>query len=120
MDIFVTEEARPGSCAVLGKSGLDLETRGDGHPLTETTAIPSLREASTATRRRMARYWFPAKRYGWGWGPPATWQGWAVLAAFVGASGWHVRAAAEQGPTDFSGVCRASYGGARRRVLAVR
>jgi hypothetical protein len=50
MDIFVTEEARPGSCAVLGKSGLDLETRGDGHPLTETTAIPSLREASTATR----------------------------------------------------------------------
>jgi CHASE2 domain-containing sensor protein len=30
------------------------------------------------------RYWFPAKRYGWGWGPPATWQGWLVLAAFVG------------------------------------
>ena len=28
-------------------------------------------------------YWFPAKRYGWGWGPPATWQGWAVLAAFI-------------------------------------
>ena len=21
------------------------------------------------------RYWFPAKRYGWGWGPPSTWQG---------------------------------------------
>jgi hypothetical protein len=32
----------------------------------------------------MARYWFPAKRYGWGWGPSATWQGWSVLAAFVG------------------------------------
>jgi hypothetical protein len=32
----------------------------------------------------MARYWFRAKRYGWGWGLPATWQGWAVLAAFVG------------------------------------
>ena len=30
------------------------------------------------------RYWFPAKRYGWGWGLPATWQGWLVLAAFVG------------------------------------
>jgi hypothetical protein len=29
------------------------------------------------------RYWFPAKRYGWGWGPPSTWQGWAVIAAFV-------------------------------------
>jgi hypothetical protein len=24
-------------------------------------------------------YWFPAKRYGWGWGPPTTWQGWVVL-----------------------------------------
>src|SRR5260221_14080490 len=51
MDIFVTEEARPCSGAVLGKSSLDLETRGDGHPLTETPAIPSLHEASTATRR---------------------------------------------------------------------
>lgn len=29
------------------------------------------------------RYWFPAKRYGWGWGAPVTWQGWAVLAGFV-------------------------------------
>jgi drug/metabolite transporter (DMT)-like permease len=25
------------------------------------------------------RYWFPAKRYGWGWGPPLKWQGWVVL-----------------------------------------
>ncbi len=29
------------------------------------------------------RYWFPAKTYGWGWGLPATWEGWVVLAAFV-------------------------------------
>ncbi|MGO9359245.1 MAG: hypothetical protein ACLP1D_16530 [Xanthobacteraceae bacterium] len=28
-------------------------------------------------------YWFPAKRYGWGWGVPKAWQGWAVLATFV-------------------------------------
>lgn len=28
------------------------------------------------------KFWFPAKRYGWGWGLPATWQGWAVLAIF--------------------------------------
>ena len=27
-------------------------------------------------------YWFPAKRYGWGWGPPRVWQGWAVLVVF--------------------------------------
>lgn len=27
-------------------------------------------------------YWFPAKRCGWGWGPPAAWQGRAVLGVF--------------------------------------
>lgn len=29
------------------------------------------------------QYWFPAKRYGWGWGIPATWQGWLVLAVYA-------------------------------------
>lgn len=29
------------------------------------------------------RYWFPAKSYGWGWGPPCAWQGWAVIACFA-------------------------------------
>jgi hypothetical protein len=28
-------------------------------------------------------YWFPAKRYGWGWGLPSVWQGWVVMAIFV-------------------------------------
>ncbi|MCC8405758.1 hypothetical protein LJ655_28540 [Paraburkholderia sp. MMS20-SJTN17] len=28
-------------------------------------------------------YWFPAKRYGWGWGLPVRWQGWATLLAYV-------------------------------------
>ena len=28
------------------------------------------------------RYWFPAKRYGWGWGLPSTWEGWVVTVAF--------------------------------------
>jgi hypothetical protein len=28
-------------------------------------------------------YWFPAKRYGWGWGPPATWQGWVTLIVWI-------------------------------------
>lgn len=28
------------------------------------------------------QYWFPAKRYGWGWGFPSAWQGWLVLAVF--------------------------------------
>jgi hypothetical protein len=28
-------------------------------------------------------YWFPAKRYGYGWGPPVTGHGWVVLALYV-------------------------------------
>jgi hypothetical protein len=34
---------------------------------------------------RTKSYWFPAKRYGWGWGPPTCWQGWFVIGAFVAA-----------------------------------
>ena len=26
--------------------------------------------------------WFPAKRYGWGWGLPSVWQGWVVLITY--------------------------------------
>jgi hypothetical protein len=29
------------------------------------------------------RYWFPVKRYGWGWGIPCAWQGWAVLVGYL-------------------------------------
>jgi hypothetical protein len=29
--------------------------------------------------RGSPRYWFHAKRYGYGWGLPATWEGWVVL-----------------------------------------
>ena len=28
-------------------------------------------------------YWFPRKTYGWGWGIPSKWQGWAVLVAYI-------------------------------------
>ena len=28
-------------------------------------------------------YWFPAKRYGWGWGLPSVWQGWVVMTSFA-------------------------------------
>lgn len=29
------------------------------------------------------KYWFPAKRYGWGWGLPVRWQGWVCLAVYA-------------------------------------
>ncbi len=33
------------------------------------------------------KYWFPSKRYGWGWGPPSSWQGWVVVAVYFGLLG---------------------------------
>ncbi|HVN96884.1 MAG TPA: hypothetical protein VMT62_10670 [Syntrophorhabdaceae bacterium] len=27
--------------------------------------------------------WFPAKKYGWGWGLPCAWQGWLVTLAYI-------------------------------------
>lgn len=27
--------------------------------------------------------WFPAKKYGWGWGFPCAWQGWAVMLVYA-------------------------------------
>jgi hypothetical protein len=29
------------------------------------------------------RYWFPAKKFGWGWGMPNNWQGWATYLAYT-------------------------------------
>jgi len=29
------------------------------------------------------KFWFPAKRYGWGWGLPCRWQGWVVLLIYL-------------------------------------
>ncbi len=26
--------------------------------------------------------WFPAKTYGYGWGPPICWQGWVVMGIY--------------------------------------
>ena len=28
--------------------------------------------------------WFPAKRFGWGWGLPVRWQGWVVMIVWLG------------------------------------
>lgn len=31
------------------------------------------------------KYWFPAKKYGWGWSFPTCWQGWAVFVGYAAA-----------------------------------
>ena len=28
-------------------------------------------------------YWFPKKRFGWGWGPPRNLQGWSFLIGWI-------------------------------------
>jgi hypothetical protein len=48
------------------------------------------------------RYWFPAKRYGWGWGPPCRWQGWVVLGAFVAAEAGLIAATLPGAPLAFA------------------
>jgi hypothetical protein len=30
------------------------------------------------------QFWFPALKYGWGWGLPITWQGWVAFAMLIG------------------------------------
>ena len=37
----------------------------------------------TPHRKTQPEYWFPAKKKGWGWGPPTIWQGWLALLAFA-------------------------------------
>ncbi len=57
------------------------------------------------------QYWFPAKRYGWGWGVPKTWQGWLVLAAYaalLAVGAFLFRPGREFGPyTAYLAVCSA-------------
>jgi hypothetical protein len=33
------------------------------------------------------RYWFRAKRYGWGWGLPCSWQGWVFFVPWLAVLG---------------------------------
>ncbi|HEY8050810.1 MAG TPA: hypothetical protein VIE63_16690 [Ramlibacter sp.] len=56
-------------------------------------------------------YWFPAKRYGWGWGFPLVWQGWVVFGAFVLAIGGGVIfVLSPLGPFVFAGYVVALIG----------
>jgi len=33
---------------------------------------------------REEKFWFHVKSFGWGWGLPASWQGWLVLLGYFG------------------------------------
>jgi len=52
------------------------------------------------TMSEQPKYWFPSKRYGWGWGVPTTWQGWVVIAIYVtliGAGAYVISPSSEPG-----------------------
>jgi hypothetical protein len=50
------------------------------------------------------RYWFPAKKYGWGWGPPTAWQGWVVLLGAIVVMAWAAVKLLPHSPTKFGVV----------------
>ncbi len=35
------------------------------------------------TTKETSRYWFPAKKFGWGWGMPNNWQGWVTYLVYA-------------------------------------
>lgn len=92
---------RNGSRALVARAGgrrvLWIPTTRDFGLLLESAQPPrellrSLREAAERAGPEGAAppppaqektYWFPAKQFGWGWGFPTAWQGWAVMAAFL-------------------------------------
>lgn len=46
-------------------------------------------------------YWFKRKLYGWGW-VPVRWQGWAVLALYIGVVVYLFRGAAFEAHVGFN------------------
>jgi hypothetical protein len=51
-----------------------------------TGTICRMREGREAeVEQDTPQYWFPVKRYGWGWGLPIRWQGWVALALYLGS-----------------------------------
>ena len=47
-------------------------------------------------RDRQSSFWFPVKSYGWGWGLPVRWRGWAVLLAYLALQYFGIRYFPEQ------------------------
>jgi hypothetical protein len=41
------------------------------------------RDQQTQAGTNEKHIWFPAKKYGWGWGPPCAWQGWMVFVLWL-------------------------------------
>jgi (2Fe-2S) ferredoxin len=45
--------------------------------------VPLIMDALHKLLPENRKIWFPAKTFGWGWGPPCSWQGWVVLLIYI-------------------------------------
>jgi (2Fe-2S) ferredoxin len=45
--------------------------------------VPLIMDALHKMLPGTKKIWFPAKTFGWGWGPPVCWQGWVVLLIYI-------------------------------------
>ena len=67
--------------------------------------------------KKKKKIWFPAKRYGWGWGLPCAWQGWVVLAVWILLMSLSVWGLLPRHPWLFQGVVDFSWGLDRRLLV---
>ena len=66
-----------------GGGGQRAEHRAGGFgDISASSAVPEKGRLGETDVMSEPRYWFPVKRYGWGWGLPRTWEGWAVLVVY--------------------------------------
>src|SRR5580698_7930148 len=60
------------------------EILADGLPVVLTRPEKRFRPCSKLVMKMSeTKVWFPAKKYGWGWGPPCCWQGWVAMIIWV-------------------------------------
>jgi len=64
------------------RCGVISNRRGFWPGIAEGTRIDPLNVTDFEFMSNDSRYWFPAKRYGWGWGPPTAWQRWVDLSVW--------------------------------------
>jgi hypothetical protein len=65
----------------IARSGLT--ARRLSQRMTVLIHVLGVRRQAVSLTRMSENYWFPKKRFGWGWGPPRNVQGWAVLTGWI-------------------------------------
>ena len=70
-------------CNLVADVAVPYDTNMKRRVYIETT-IPCIMLPTNPPSNGTRPIWFAAKRYGWGWGLPVAWQGWVVLAVWLG------------------------------------